>query len=385
MLQTRENAQSRSGNIAFGIAIVASLVMLVTSQVLADRIVLLIACVMITILYFGIGTYGHDWVIRRNRPALLGGYFAVMLALGGFVMITGKMSPWLLLLPVVSQAIQDLPRLWGWVVTALIFLIESIPLFLTGSLAVFSSGAFALLAAIVFVVVFTQLMVSEQQARQALSEANRKLRDYAIKVEELATAQERNRLAREIHDGLGHYLTSINIQIKAAQAMLQQDPAQAGTALNNAQTLSQEALADVRRSISALRADPASGKPLPETLNSLAQENRAAGLETVLRVTGEARPLPAQVEFTLFRAAQEGLTNVRKHAQASRAEVLLDYDTCCTGAVTLVLKDDGVGSEAVGGGFGLTGLQERVQLMGGTLAVETAPGKGFTLTVSIPG
>ena len=191
-------------------------------------------------------------------------------------------------------------------------------------------------------------------------------------------------MAREIHDSLGHYLTAINIQIKAAQALVGQDPAQVKEALSNAQDLSQEALSDVRRSISALRSDPSTSRPLPETLAALLDETRSAGLEAALDVQGAPSPLPPQVDFTLYRVAQEGLTNVRKHAHASRVEVCLSYSERSVG---LVVRDNGSGSTPEAeeeGGFGLTGLQERVDLLGGTLKVDTAPGQGFTLAVELP-
>jgi signal transduction histidine kinase len=229
--------------------------------------------------------------------------------------------------------------------------------------------------------VFSQISVSEAQARAELAVVNQKLREYAANAEALAVAQERNRLAREIHDGLGHYLTAINMQLRAAQAVSEQDPAQAKAALGNAQTLAQEALADVRRSVSALRADPASSRPLPETLSRLLAETQASGLETSFSLAGAPRALPPQVEFTLYRVVQEGLTNVRKHARAGRVDLQLEYRPDC---VRLSLQDDGAGAAALGEGFGLLGLQERVGLVGGVFRTQTAPGEGFNLQIEIP-
>jgi signal transduction histidine kinase len=250
-------------------------------------------------------------------------------------------------------------------------------------------NAFAFLAALVFVAIFTQLTVNEQKARteverlaQQLSEANRKLSEYAIKVEELATAQERNRLAREIHDGLGHYLTAINMQIKAAQAVLDQDAKRSLDAMSKAQTLTQEALADVRRSVAALRAGPIADRPLSKSLTDLLDEVRCNGIQADLTIQGAARPLPPQVELALYRAAQEGMTNVCKHARATLATLILDYTA--DDRVRLTVQDNGVGAVEADGGFGLLGLRERVQLLSGQVHIQTAPDQGFVLEIEIP-
>jgi signal transduction histidine kinase len=149
-----------------------------------------------------------------------------------------------------------------------------------------------------------------------------------------------------------------------------------------------EALADVRRSVAALRSDPALEKSLPEAIQPLLEECRAAGLVTEFSQTGEASRLPAVIELTLYRAVQEGLTNTRKHAQAQRVIVEISY---LETGIVLHIQDDGAGSEASPefprpekGSFGLFGLRERVLLLGGQMHVRTAPGQGFTLEIDIP-
>src|SRR5207237_10893328 len=112
-----------------------------------------------------------------------------------------------------------------------------------------------------------------------------------------------NRLAREIHDSLGHYLTVINVQLEAAQVLVPAEPERAKTALRQAQSLAQEGLADVRRSVASLRADPMGDRPLTEAVADLVQESRAAGIITSLEVRGQSRSLAPQAELTLYRAA----------------------------------------------------------------------------------
>jgi signal transduction histidine kinase len=158
-------------------------------------------------------------------------------------------------------------------------------------------------------------------------------------------------------------------------------------AFDKAQTLAQEGLAEVRRSVAALRASPLDTRPLPEAVGDLVDECRAAGIATDYAVPGEVRTLDLQAEQVLYRAAQEGMTNVRKHAQASHAQVTLAYPEAAgdTAMVRLTIRDYGVGSDDPSGGFGLIGIQERVRLLGGEMHIETAPGEGFTLTVAVPG
>lgn len=155
-----------------------------------------------------------------------------------------------------------------------------------------------------------------ERLNNQLSDANRKLREYAVQVEELAIAQERNLLAREVHDGLGHYLTAVNMQIKATQAVLDQDRPKALDALAKAQILAEGALTDIRRSVSTLRDEPTLNQPLPEAIESLLLECRSQGLVAELSTMGNYRIVSPQADFTLYRVVQEALTNVRKHALA---------------------------------------------------------------------
>jgi signal transduction histidine kinase len=216
-----------------------------------------------------------------------------------------------------------------------------------------------------------------------LQRANQQLRTYAAQVEELATTTERNRLAREIHDSLGHYLTVMNVQLGAAQAVFDSDPEKARDALQKAQRLAQEGLADVRRSVAALREKPVGDRPLPDAIEALVEETASAGIDTAFSLAGTPRPVQAPTELTLYRAAQEGLTNAQKHARPEEISVTLVYEEA---HIRLVVADDGHGADDGGtGGFGLLGLRERVELLGGRVTAESAPGEGFVLTVVVPG
>jgi signal transduction histidine kinase len=239
--------------------------------------------------------------------------------------------------------------------------------------------------AVLFGAVITELLLREQRTRQELTEAHERLRDYAAQAERLATAQERNRLARDIHDGLGHSLTVVQMQVKAARAVLPTDPGKADEVLGKAQEQAGTALAEVRRSVGALR-EPRPVPPLPDALAALAAETSAAGVPTRVSVSGTERALSEEAREALFRAAQEGLTNVRKHARAGAAELVVEY---ADDVVRLAVRDDGVGMPGTTGGpaagFGLVGLRERAARLGGRLDLAAAPGGGVTLTMEVPG
>lgn len=236
---------------------------------------------------------------------------------------------------------------------------------------------------IVFTIITRQSLDARARAeklRLEVEEANRQLQEYALQAGDLATARERNRLAREIHDGVGHYLTVIKTQLDAATALLPTQPEKARETVVKAAQLSSEALEDVRRSVGALRAD-ASRPPLPEALKELIAHGAPV---PTFAIEGAPRPVSSAVEHALFRAAQEGLTNIRKHAQATSALLVLDFRA--PQRIRLELSDNGVGAARPSSkpGFGLVGLRERIELLGGQIETANRLNGGFALTVEVP-
>lgn len=214
-----------------------------------------------------------------------------------------------------------------------------------------------------------------------LTEANERLQAQAAYVEELAMAKERNRLAREIHDSLGHALTTMAVQLEAAGALHTTEPARALGAVNQARTLAQEALADVRRSVGTLRVETDT-RVLSDRLQALLVSDEKLAVRFAL--LGEPRVLSAEKEHALFRAAQEGLTNVRRHAQARTAVLTLDYGN--ERVVVMSVTDDGHGlrSAMATSGFGLKGLRERAAALGGRVVAADAAEGGFLLRMEVP-
>jgi signal transduction histidine kinase len=338
--------------------------------------------IVLAAVYALLAVFGYRWVDRQEplrRRRLAGAYVTLQLALGYLVFGAAGLGvgATLLLMVLVSQSVLLLPLPAAVVVTA------AIPLVHLGM--AWGDGlrnGLGMLAAAAFTAVVTELLRREQRARAELAAANVRLRGYAAQAEELATTQERNRLARDIHDGLGHHLTVVQMQVQAARAVLPTDPAKADAVLEKAQRQSTEALAEVRRSVSALR-EARVAPPLVDGVKQLADDASAAGVPTELEVTGTVRPLGSAAEESLYRAAQEGLTNVRKHAAAGWARLLLHYGD--DGTVRLEVCDDGRGAAPAGDGFGLLGLHERAERLGGRVDLESAPGAGTTLRMTVPG
>jgi signal transduction histidine kinase len=329
---------------------------------------------------------------QRPAPWKVPLYFVIQLALFTLsIYLAGTVNGvWLVAMPLVGTAMGRFPT-WGQIAVSLYIMVALAwgPVTEAGWQAGFSL-ALGVLPAIIFVALFVKLLLREEEAHDQaeqlahdLEAANRQLSAYAAQAEELAISKERNRLAREIHDSLGHYLTVINVQLQAALAVLDDDRQQAVTAVETAQQLTQEGLASVRASVSALRESPLGDKPLTEAIAALVQETQNAGIVVETELIGQPRRLEPATELALYRTVQEGLTNTRKHSRASRIDLTLDYSH--PERVLLAIKDNGVGTKSIdSGGFGLLGVRERVQLLGGSVELETRPGHGFSLVAQIP-
>jgi two-component system NarL family sensor kinase len=201
-----------------------------------------------------------------------------------------------------------------------------------------------------------------------------------------AALEERNRIAREIHDTLAQGLTAITLHLEAAEALAETKPQIAQRKIAQALTLARTNLEEARRSVLDLRAAPLEGHTLSEALQQLTQQfAELTGIPVNFIVELRGR-LSSARENGLYRVVQEALTNVRKHARAT--EVIVGLQQTDAG-ICLVIEDNGVGFEpehvqpTVDSGFGLTGMSERAHLMGGQLAVHSAPGSGTRITVTI--
>jgi signal transduction histidine kinase len=236
---------------------------------------------------------------------------------------------------------------------------------------------------LVFVVLLVGTLLSEQQSRQELAQANQRLREYAILVEDRAILQERNRIAREIHDSLGHHLTAQSIQLENAQMWLKTDEEKAEDYLQKARNMGRNALQDVRQSVASLRSHPLKGQSLEAALSKLIQEFEQT-TQIKLKLQIQLTEVSAtNIEVTLYRVIQEALTNISKHSQATRVRLSLTENYW---GIHLKIEDNGVGfyPEENTTGFGLEGMRERVTALGGVFKLISEPKQGCKIEVKIP-
>jgi signal transduction histidine kinase len=212
----------------------------------------------------------------------------------------------------------------------------------------------------------------------------------AVTVEQQATAGERKRIAQELHDGLAQELTGVVLSLEGAQRAFERNPQVLGQQLAKATRDARATLADVRQYMGSLRQSAPGGLGLPTTVARLIDDlKRQTGLEVEMQERGNERELDADLQRTIIRVVGEALRNVAQHASARHATVSLSYGDS---DVVATMADDGVGfdTEAIAqtaearGHFGLVGMRERAEAVGGRIIVTSAPGKGTTVEATIP-
>jgi signal transduction histidine kinase len=275
---------------------------------------------------------------------------------------------------------------WGVVPVAGLTLLVTWRLGVDGTGAWVNVLATTALALVIAVVVHAVARQSEQR-RAALEELAAARAELADTARRAGVLEERQRLARELHDTVAQGLTSVVTHLEAAEQAVADRPDLARTHLDTARRAARDGLGELRRSVRALRPDLLDGAPLPDALRALADRWSADhGVPARIRTTGEPVPLPPDTEVALLRTAQEALANTARHARAHRVVVSLSY---LGDSVTLDVDDDGVGFAGTpaprpDGGFGLVGMRERIAAVGGRLDVESAPGEGTTVAAVVP-
>jgi signal transduction histidine kinase len=220
----------------------------------------------------------------------------------------------------------------------------------------------------------------EAKERATRAESEREARARA------AVADERARIARELHDVVGHSVSVMTVQASGVRRLLRPEQEREREALLIVERTGREALAEMRRMVGVLRrpeeAPALAPQPSLDHVDRLVEQTCEAGLPVELRVEGDATELPAGVDLTAYRLVQEGLTNALKHARATRAEVVVNYGD---GQIEVTVSDDGTGlGDGDGGGHGLVGMRERVSVYGGELDAGPRPGGGFRLRARLP-
>lgn len=236
---------------------------------------------------------------------------------------------------------------------------------------------------LVFVLLLVNALLSERQSRQQLALAHDQLRRYALRIEDQATLQERNRIAREIHDSLGHALTAQSIQLENALLFCKSDTEKTRAFLTEARQLGATALREIRQSVSALRSEPLQGRSLESAIADLAQDFRRTTNITPDCTICLSCPVTAEVSTAIYRIAQEALTNISKHGVATRVTLQLRIKA---GWIHLLVEDNGRGFNPKQNttGFGLQGMRERALGLGGYFKIASEPGAGCRVNVDIP-
>jgi signal transduction histidine kinase len=314
------------------------------------------------------------------------------------------------LLPAVTAAILSLSLPWRLALacTAGLFLATALTMLAfwcncsspaVNPVGTYFSELVTIMPVYLFVTVFSFVMRQQQAMRERaeeltaevmgakaeLEQANAQLRRYSTEVEELAITRERNRMAREIHDTLGHYLTILAVQLETATKLEERNDPRLLAELQEARRIATDCLAEVRRSVAALRPAGLAHATFEDALRHLAAaaEAAAADLHVTLDIEGDAQAISPELKVTLYRCVQEALTNVRKHAHASKVLLRLRVER---DAVELTALDNGEpAAETMNPpGYGLVGMKERVALLGGAITAGPEPERGWRVEARLP-
>src|SRR5690625_3542698 len=402
-LQRQENlAMAALPYLLLGVSSIITLLQPLPVHVLAALGLTVLAALWVAWFY----TLHPHWY---SRGALMGVYYAGLMVLAGTLV---ALAPWYGIFALIGyvHAFECLHGLWRYLgITATSMIMAATYL---GGLGRLGADAWwlweviTLLSTVLaagtmhFTEQLLQRSVWQDQALAQVHEANTRLEaalaenaalhaQLLVQARRAGVVDERQRVAREIHDTLAQSLAGILTQLQAVE----QVPGQSGDAhghLSRAITLARESLTEARRTVHAVSAEVLAGAHLPEAIedaaNSFAVEHH---LQPALTVTGDPRPMHADVDAALLRVAQEALANVAKHARARRVQLTLSY---MEDLVTLDIRDDGVGFDPVASreqlstdsGFGLTGMRQRVQRLSGRLVIESQPEEGTVISASVP-
>lgn len=344
----------------------------------------------------------RDWlnlsIFSRTVSILLD-----LFLIGAIGWVMGASYYYLLFFPVMAEAVLSLPRFFGFTVIIVAFLVNGIfQLYIVVFLLRLVELQNAIISYIVFffVLLFISFMsfisrsreeaaMKVQELYDRLAASNRELelahlqlKEYTNKVEELAVSQERNRLAREIHDTLGHTLMGIIISLEAGRKLMDRDMNHAREEITKAQESARMGLQDVRRSIHALRPLYLEKHDFSHAIMKMIEEvKESTGLDVRLEIEGEHFLMTPNREVALYRSIQEALTNAVRHGKASIVDIKLAYENM---GIRMMIRDNGKGCAHIMEGFGLIGMLERVQVMGGTVTYQSETGMGFHIHVFIP-
>ena len=289
-----------------------------------------------------------------------------------------------------AQAMMILPRPWGSIWIIVLAAISTLSFIaqegIQGALLlmlIYSSGY-------LFFGIFGRALMDSniakersEQLYEELQITHAQLQESIQRVEELAVTQERNRLAREMHDSIGHRLTVSAVQLEGAQKLVSKEPDKAAEMIGTVRQQVREALAELRQTVTALRQPIEIDLPINQSLERLVNSFEAITDLDIQLTISEIPPLSDQYRHIIYRTVQEGLTNIERHANASLAWI---YLTISLNEICLIISDNGKGfpADPADNGYGLRGITERVFLAGGRCDFEQRAGGGAQITIHLP-
>ncbi|HEX6477202.1 MAG TPA: sensor histidine kinase [Ktedonobacteraceae bacterium] len=331
---------------------------------------------------------------------------AVVLLMGitaivGLMPLVGLQWDWLLFLVTIAIFFSLLPLRIAIGTGSLLYALMMVNLFVIDdwNWSLVYPSLLTLLPAFAFVAVFSltlhlqqvqgdrteRLLRQLEESNAELERAHRQLQEYADEVEELTIVRERTRVAREIHDTLGHHLSILNIQLETISKLQERDPARAAVEIAEARRVATQSMQEVRNAVAALRPASIATLSLPQAMTQLANEfgRSVEGIQITLDLETQFPLLAPDVQVAFYRATQEAFTNVRKHSQASKVLVRLRHED---ESLELLVLDNGRGITHTEkeSGFGLVGLRERFELLGGQVVYGQAEQGGFRVSVRAP-
>ena len=350
----------------------------------------MVILIVLGTLYLANGIYGYRFCLTSNHHSVSVIYLITQILIASYVLYNASFVSYniLMLLPLLIQSAVLFKGIENTIANFAITISYTLSIYFSSGMQAVWDRLAILVGAQLFIVSFVQMVINEESSRveieglvKDLEVTNELLQNYAGQVEELTVLSERARIAREIHDGLGHYLTTIGMQVKAAQATLGTNPVQASGFLNTAETLTQEALDDVRESVSTMRIEAKNEVPLVQRLYRLLKPFENTGYKVKTIVKGTESQLDHEIEVLLFRVLQEGLSNIGRHSNASEIQVAIDFTDPTT--VSLTVKDNGSLQQELVEGNGILGIRERIARVKGKLNI-IRDQSGFLLSIEVP-
>ncbi|MDI6860475.1 MAG: sensor histidine kinase [Caldisericia bacterium] len=217
-----------------------------------------------------------------------------------------------------------------------------------------------------------------------LSEANKKLKEYASKVEQLTLIEERNRLSREMHDSLGHHLVSASLLLEIVKRMIKENPDEAYKIIETIKKEISESLDELRNVVKTLRKPYEFDIPLEESIKNLINNfSKIENIKLDFEMDEDIKDLTFDYKITIFRVCQEALTNIEKHSHATEAKISLKK---INNEIVLIIEDNGVGfpKNIKDDSFGLKGIKERAKILGGRVSFENREEGGAKIIFSLP-